>query len=343
MNNPFTLVFGKNPEQAIARPVQLGEVIETFDSDKPSQQVFMITGIRGSGKTVMLTEIAEYYRKRPEWIVIDLNPNDDLLTGFLAKLSADNFCLELIKNAKINISVMGLGIEIGNAGQIIDAETAIERMLEKLAEKGKKVLITIDEVTSNVSMHKFAGAMQIFIRHNHPVYLVMTGLYENIEELQNEKNLTFLYRASKIYLKSLNMNAIARKYQEVFSLEKEEASEMAQMTQGYPFAFQVLGYLTYNQNGNYREIQNDYRQYLEDYVYDKIWSELSEKDKLVAKAIAQEKTGKVIEIRKRLDMDTNSFNPYRKRLIRKGIVDGSDRGIVKFVLPLFSEYVLDNI
>ena len=139
------------------------------------------------------------------------------------------------------------------------------------------------------------------------------------------------------------MNAIARKYQEVFSLEKEEASEMAQMTQGYPFAFQVLGYLTYNQNGDYREVQDDYRQYLEDYVYDKIWSELSEKDKLVAKAIAQEETGKVIEIRKRLDMDTNSFNPYRKRLIRKGIVDGSDRGIVKFVLPLFSEYVLDNI
>lgn len=41
-------------------------------------------------------------------------------------------------------------------------------------------------------------------------------------------------------------------------------------------------------------------------------------------------------------MQTNEFNPYRKRLIRKGIVSGENRGFVYFTLPLFEEYVKDN-
>ena len=41
-------------------------------------------------------------------------------------------------------------------------------------------------------------------------------------------------------------------------------------------------------------------------------------------------------------METNEFNPYRKRLVKRGIVNGEDHGYVSFTLPLFEEYVLDN-
>ena len=41
-------------------------------------------------------------------------------------------------------------------------------------------------------------------------------------------------------------------------------------------------------------------------------------------------------------METNEFNPYRKRLIRKGIVSGETRGNVYFMLQLFDEYVVAN-
>jgi hypothetical protein len=41
-------------------------------------------------------------------------------------------------------------------------------------------------------------------------------------------------------------------------------------------------------------------------------------------------------------METNQFNPYRARLIRKGIVDGSLRGYVSFALPLFERYVIEH-
>lgn len=51
---------------------------------------------------------------------------------------------------------------------------------------GKHLLIAIDEVTSTEYMRVFAASFQVFLRQNLPVFLLMTGLYENINELQNE-------------------------------------------------------------------------------------------------------------------------------------------------------------
>lgn len=63
MNNPFTLSFGKKPLQYISRIAQTNRILETFRSNIPSSQIFMITGVRGSGKTVMMTTIANELKK----------------------------------------------------------------------------------------------------------------------------------------------------------------------------------------------------------------------------------------------------------------------------------------
>ena len=70
MSNPFTLSFGKKPLQYISRISQTNQILETFRSDVPSTQIFMITGVRGSGKTVMMTSIANELRQDDSWIVI---------------------------------------------------------------------------------------------------------------------------------------------------------------------------------------------------------------------------------------------------------------------------------
>ena len=114
------------------------------------------------------------------------------------------------------------------------------------------------------------------------------------------------------------------------------------LTKGYPFAFQVLGYLTWNHHGDYNAVRGEYEQYLSEFVYDKIWSELSQKDRMVARGIADVEGGKIKDIREYLHMETNEFNPYRKRLIKKGILSGETRGYVYFTLPLFEKYVMEN-
>ena len=342
MQNPFTLTFGRSPLESVERPVQINEILEAFTADTVNQQMFIITGVRGSGKTVMMTQISNKLRADADWVVIELNPATDLLSSMLSKLNSNQVCTELIKSAKIDLSFFGFGVSIEGSVPITDAETAIIKILEKIKKSGRRLLVTIDEMTNSESMKVFAGAFQIFVRQELPVFLLGTGLYENIEELQNEKSLTFLYRAPKIQLRPLNNGAIINKYKTIFHISQESASQMAELTKGYPFAFQVLGYLTWNHDGDYHAVLDEYEQYLSEFVYDKIWSELSAKDRMVAKAIADEKSGKIKDIRERLGMETNEFNPYRKRLIKKGIVSGEMRGYVYFTLPLFAEYVIEN-
>lgn len=93
MNNPFTLSFGKRPMQHISRIAQTNYVIDNFRADTPSNQIFMITGVRGAGKTVMMTNIAAEMRKDREWIVLELNPTRDLLQSLRLSFIVCRSCM----------------------------------------------------------------------------------------------------------------------------------------------------------------------------------------------------------------------------------------------------------
>ena len=241
MQNPFTLTFGKSPLEPVERPLPTMEIVDTFTAETVNQQMFIITGVRGSGKTVMMTEIARRLREREDWVVIELNPATDLLQGMLAKLNSNKVCAAIIKSAKIDLSFFGFGVAIEGVPPLTDTETAIITILEKLKKQDKRLLITIDEVTNNDYMKVFAGSFQIFVRQDLPVFLLATGLYENIDELQNEKNLTFLFRAPKIQLKPLNQQAVMNKYKNIFQIDQDVAKQMAELTRGTRSHFRCLG------------------------------------------------------------------------------------------------------
>ena len=61
--NPYTLVFGKEPLQNISRAAQMTDIIESFTASPALQQIYMITGVRGSGKTVFMTELSKELQK----------------------------------------------------------------------------------------------------------------------------------------------------------------------------------------------------------------------------------------------------------------------------------------
>lgn len=344
MSNPFSLSFGTRPAELIERPVQASEITESFLSEYVNQRTYMITGVRGSGKTVLLTELAAYFRDRKDWTVIPLSPESDMIHSLAAKLSNARQYYEVFRDAKINLSLFGFGLEVDGEPPVTDDETAILRMLKSIRDKGGNVLVTVDEVTNNENVRKFAAVYQILIREEMPLCLIMTGLYENIYDLQNEKSLTFLYRAPKIQLKPLNFPAMADTYENTIGVEHKTAVQMAKLTKGYAFAFQVLGYFTYkDDNRDYRKVIAKYRQYLDEFVYEKLWSELSAKDRNIIICMAQTGAETVLEIRTETKMNSNEFSKYRLRLIRKGLVDGNMRGRMVFTLPLFKEFVLNQM
>ena len=341
--NPFSLSFGKEPISCIDRSMQKVEIIDAFEDDNPSHQVCMITGVRGSGKTVLLTEIGKHFRDKKEWVVIDLTPERDLLTSFAAELYNQKELRRLFRVSKINLSFLGLGVQIEGVEPITDINVAIRYMLECVSQHGKKVLITIDEATCNRTMKEFVSVFQIYIRQELSVFLLLSGLYDKIYELQNEETLTFLYRAPRVELTPLHIGSIAKFYQGVFGLNDDDSLEMARATKGYSFAFQVLGYLCYQKSEHWTNVLDEYSHYLDDFVYDKIWSELSAKDKQVVYAMASVADARVVAIRKKMKMSASLFSGYRDRLLKKGIVTSPDYGRLEFTLPRFREFALGQI
>ena len=338
--NPYNLILGKEPLQVISRAAQMAEILESFSEELASQQIYMITGIRGCGKTVFMTETARELKQDDKWIVVELNSAGNLLEDLAASLASENALAKIFQNASINLSFFGIGLEVKGSVPISNIQVALSKMLETLKKHGRKVLICIDEVTVTDSMKSFAGAFQIFIRQDLPVFLLMTGLYENINNLQNEDNLTFLYRAPKIELKPLNIMTIADNYRKVFNTDPDSSLKMAKITKGYSFAFQVLGHFTWKNEGDFNMALPQFKQYLEDYVYEKIWSEMSEGDRKLAYGVARSESGKAKDIKSLASISDNEYSVYRDRLVKRGVLDGSTHGYVRFTIPMFEEYVI---
>ncbi len=336
MNNPFVLTFGKEPTQYISRPKDIQRIVDNFNSEKPSEQVFILTGIRGCGKTATLTVISKMFLNIDDWIVVDLNSEKDLLEGLASELYQNPKVKMIFTKKEFSFSFKGVSFSIDGTTPILTVETLIKTMLNKIQKKGKRVLITIDEVANNEHMRIFAKTFQSLIRFDYPLCLLMTGLYENISKLQDDKSLTFLYRAPKIYLQSLNINAIAFSYKKVFNFTDEDALKIANLTNGYAYAYQVLGYLLFEHYGELTdEVMSLYDQYLQEFVYDKLWSELSkiEQDILLE---FPESSITVKELIEKLNMTNAYFSNYRDRLIKKGIIYSPSYGELKLSLPRFN-------
>ena len=273
-----------------------------------------------------------------------LNPTRDLLKGLAAKLYSLPGMHGYFVQAKLDFSVLGLGVSLENAAPVTDIESAIELMLAEIKRKNKRLLITVDEVTNCEYIRIFASSFQIFLRQEYPIFLLMAGLYDNISDLQNVNSLTFLYGAPKMILEPLNYTAVRKNYMDIFGMDRAKAEEMTGLTKGYPFAFQVLGYL-YWENRDIKTIEEilpEYDQYLEEYVYGKIWSELSGQDREILLEMSVSGETKVKNIRERLQMKSELFSVYRERMKRKGVLDTGKYGEISFALPRFAEFVISR-
>lgn len=342
MENPFTLVFGIKPYEYISRISQTEMILNDFKAEHSASRVNMLTGVRGSGKTVMMANVANHLSEDRQWIVIELNATRDLLKSFASKLYEKESLRKAFVKAKLDLSVLGIGVSIENSAPVTDIEVAIERMLKIVKRMNRRILIMIDEAENSQSIREFVSSFQIFMREGYPVYLLMTGLYKNINALQNDRNVTFLYRAPKVEMKPLDHGAIVNSYRNIFGIDLDHARNLAGITMGYAYAYQLLGYLCFENNcaENPDQILPEFDQRLSEYVYTKIWSEMSGKDRDVARAMTDSQN--VSEIMKRTGMEKSEFSPYRSRLIKRGIAYAPERGKLCFILPRFSEFVQVN-
>lgn len=341
--NPFAINFGKLPTQYIDRAILIDSILEELLSEEAQNPCFMLTGTRGTGKTVTMTAIERRLSGSDDWIIIRLNPVRDMLSGLVAKLYDSREFLTKFIDTSVNLSKFGIGIGVSTKSPVADIESALEIILKEVHRKKKKVLVTIDEVSNTQYMKEFASSFQIMLRADLPIFLIMAGLHENIRNLEDESNLTFLYRAPKYEMEPLNLTLIADRYMKILNVSQDSATEMAIMTKGYPFAYQALGKYLFEDEKH--EMNSDVLAKVDDalshYIYTKIWSELSRKDKWYMSFIIQQKSMTTAELLEMSGQKKNEFSQYRARLRDKGLINVT-HGEVSFRLPRFDVFVKNN-
>ncbi len=340
-NNPFSLDFGAEPNLMIPRYTEQNKIIETFTAESPSTHIFLLVGARGSGKTVLMTSVSHKIRDMDNWIHVDLNPEGDMLNELAAEITRKT--KKQYPRLKFEISVKGVTVSSDVEEKYSDIQVDLDSILETLKKKKIRLLITVDEIHNSKDVRAFTGYFQHCLREELPVFVLMTGLYKNLRALQNNRSQTFLRRATRLNLGPLSQIRIAQQYEEIFGIPSEQATEMAQMTKGYSYGFQMLGYLTF-EAGKKRpdeRILNEYRANLYENSYEKIWEELSAGERSVVLAIAESAPGTdVKQIRETLQMNSNLFSTYKDTLDKSGLLSrGSAYGTVDFILPFFREYV----
>ncbi len=339
--SPYSISFGRIPNQYISRSLLIEDIIDILNADPVEEQAFKLTGIRGTGKTVTLTSIEKELKDDDRWIIVDLKSNSEISKELVANLYGEVPFLTSFIDTNLNLSAFGIGINIDKKSPVVSMDVILKKILTEVQKKGKKVLVIIDEARKTDELIDFIQEFQILIRNELPIYFIAAGLYEDIESLENADGLTFFLRAAKYEMKPLNLIIIEDDYEKTLGISEEVAKNLASLTTGYAFAYQAFG--KYMWESGSKEISKTVLalvdEALAEKVYDKIWSELREKEKWYLTFIVNKDKMTVSELLELTKTKHNEWSLPRKRLIEKGILDGSEHGIIKVKLPRFKEYV----
>ena len=342
-DNPFTLMFGKEPYLTIKREQIVSDIDNDFTSKYTTSQVYILIGARGAGKTVLLSELYNHFESMDDWIVADVNPHRNILEDLGSALLEKGKTKKLFLKSEFNISFKGISFSLEGKEPVSSISSVVEKMLVYLKKKNKKVLITLDEVVSNPRVKEFAHDFQSFARKGYPIFLVMTGLYENVSNLQNDKSLTFLYRAPKILLEPLDMIAIKNSYRDVLNIDEETAKKLAILTSGYGFGYQLLGHLYFEHRKIDQKLIEEFDRQLRINAYDKIFSSIGENERRILYSLSKAEQRKTADIISELNYSNKEYSVYRERLLQRGLVISKQRGFLSLALPRFKEYLLERL
>ena len=133
----------------------------------------MICGVRGSGKTSVLTGIIDQIEQHDDWVVVDLLNNQLIIDNLIENLQMQpelKLKSFFSKVDKIKTRHFDFKLVAGNATQI----GLLMEIFKQLKAHHKKVLIAIDEVSSTPQIRDLAMIYQQLIRQRFGVALVMT-------------------------------------------------------------------------------------------------------------------------------------------------------------------------
>ncbi|RKM63100.1 hypothetical protein D6856_02975 [Butyrivibrio sp. XB500-5] len=330
------------------------EIIDNFTSDESSKYVYKITGLRGAGKSVEYGKVIRTLKDNKKWLVYPLSAAGDVVKTLISKMSMESFIDSKSRTTEVSSSVsasgdiyvasgkgeVNIGKKIAENEHYYSDEATLVKMVSEANKKKYNVLVGVDDISKTPEMVKLLSMIGSMILEGMRIYLVVTGLAENIEEFSSEKNLTFFKRADELEIKGLNKFDITAMYQKLLKIDALEAKKIEEETKGYAYAYQVLGSLYYGKQKNetISDLIPEFERILFRDSYDLVWKSLSKGEKEVIRCICRTKDGKAEDI-KNLMKNKASYPVYRSRLLNKHLVNDEERGYMKIRLPHFDRFV----
>lgn len=356
--NPFLPSFGRVPSMVLDQQRTIDDYLSGLVNHDGKYQTSIVYGVRGSGKTVFLINVAHHLKQVPNWAFLRLTLSQgnllmQLINGLQQIRGID--WTEVLKNfsTELNFSVFGITLKSTSSTQTINYKSVLEKMLAQLKQRGISVLIGIDEIEVSDDVRAFASMYQMLIGEEFDIALIMTGLPSRISDLQNDNVLTFLLRSNRIYLARLDRESVIDSYQRAFQNGEKEIDSvnlniLAEAAGGYPYAFQTVGYYAWRLSQNDVIDEQVVTQTIEKSkvdlyhnAYEKLYTEVSANDRRMLGVIADYPQADVpiSYIQEKLAKPKNYVSVYRARLKDAQLIDTTDWGKVRFSLPFFGDFI----
>lgn len=372
--NPFKPTAGKMPPILIGREDVLADFQEGLDNGAGAPgRLMLITGRRGYGKTVLLTEIGRMAQAQG-WDVIADTASVGMCDRMIEVLDSGNLSMEAEIAPSISIGNAAraqLGsVRIGSSVSAVSLRSAIRRRLAKLPE-GKGILFTVDEsqTASRDEMVNLATTVQHIIRDEdmndlpddkkRGIAFVFAGLPSMVDRLVNDDVLTFLRRCMREDLGPIRIvdtkNAFIATVEDSGLRISEDVAQMAaRATDGYPYMVQLVGYYmwqTTQRRHSTKIIASDVERAIadaqmafRDAVCDPAYRGLSESQRAVLLAMLPDypEPSRISDIVARTGSSRSWISRCRDSLVQAHVIDTPARGRLSFAIPQFAEYLADR-
>jgi hypothetical protein len=380
VRNPYSPGAGRKPVALVGRD----DVLTAWDTslqrvaiDRTDQPV-VLYGLRGVGKTVLLSEFRRSAKKR-DWIVAQIEAGTgkalrellgEALYAPLSDLARPNAGRRLLKSLKTAVSfkasyditgTWSFGVDLDEAGGggantgILD--TDLKKLINDLAdgaeEEGVGLAILVDEA-QDLSAEELATLCTIAhaaAQDNWRVLFAFAGLPSLPRMLAEAKSYAERFRYLKI--EQLNQLAVAEALaipaaSEDAEWKPEAIAVIAEASGRYPYFVQQFGQETWNVAAGPEITEQDARlgvaegnAQLDNGFFRVRWDRASKAEQTYLRAMAEDgdEGSSSSEVATRMSRKLASLGPSRASLIAKGLIYAPEHGIVAFTVPGMAAFI----
>ncbi|MFE6734856.1 AAA family ATPase [Microbacterium sp. NPDC057650] len=384
VSNPYTPNAGASPDIIVGRQEQT-KAFETLLrrlARGRTHQSMIITGLRGVGKTVLLNEFGDIAR-REHWEVIEIeaSKHDDtrfrqtmasLLKGALLRLSPRAKWTDRARRAAAVVASFALSVDqqgtwslawdvepeegLADHGDLsLDLTDVLVAIGEIAQERERGVAILIDEVQflSPRQLEALIQAVHKTVQRKLPVTFVGAGLPQIAELAGDAKSYAErLFQFPKI--DSLDEDDAGEALTEPavgedVEYEADAVALAIQITQGYPYFIQELGYQVWEiaeqspiTRADVENAREGYEAKLDSSFFRVRLDRATPLQTAYMRAMAElgPDAQKAADVARVMGRESTQLGPTRAELIDMGLLYTPEHGYAAFTVPDFDKFML---